>query len=103
MASSVAEQRYQQFKGQGFETYFFIASDASGKEPDAAYCKQVRAQYKLTMPVLYGSPMLLASLGITGPPNDWNLVIEKGGKLYYKKTGPFQDIITGIITQLLAK
>ena len=97
MAGSVAEQRYQQFKDQGYQSFFYVAETNSGQTPDAAYCKAIRAQYGLTMPVLYGPLSILSSMGISGAPNDWNVLIDSGGKLLYRKKGGGQSTITSQI------
>ncbi len=97
MASSVAEQRYQQYKNQGFETFFYVAETNSGQTPDANYCKAIRDQYGLTMPVLYGPLSALGSIGISGAPNDWNVLIDKGGQLLYRKKGGGQSTVTSQI------
>jgi hypothetical protein len=85
VAGQVAEPRYQALKDQGFQAYFFVAETASGQVPDADYCKQIRSQYGLTMPVLYGDADILAPLGIVGSPNDWSLVIANGGQLLLRQ------------------
>jgi hypothetical protein len=73
------------YKPQGFQVFFYIAESGKGDPPTADYCKQVRAQYKLTMPVLYGPKEVLQTLGIMGDPSDWHLMLEPGGVLVYRK------------------
>ena len=97
MASSVAEQRYQDYKSQGFQTFFYVAETPGGQTPDAAYCKAVREQYGLTMPVLYGPLSALSSMGLSGSPNDWNVLIDNGGTLLYRKKGGGQSTVTSKI------
>lgn len=94
MAGSVAEQRYQQYKDQGFQTFFYVSETKSGKTPDAAFCKQIRAQYGLTMPVLYGPASALSSIGISLPSNDYNVLIKKGGEIIHFKKGGGQSAVT---------
>jgi hypothetical protein len=103
VAGSVAEQRYQQFKDQGFQTYFYVAETPTGKAADATYCKQVRSQYGLTMPVLYGNPQHLQPLGLTGTLADWNALIDEGGTLLYRKKGASQSYLTSQIEAQLAE
>lgn len=97
MAGSVAEQRYQAYKDQGFQAFFYVSETPQGKPPDAAYCKTVRAKYGLTMPVLYGSASALGAIGISLPSNDYNIVLDKGGKILYYKKGGNQSAITNLI------
>lgn len=97
MAGSVAEQRYQKYKDQGFQTFFYVSETPQGNPPDAAFCKSVRAQYGLTMPVLYGSASALSSLGISLPSNDYNIVLDKAGKILLHKKGGNQTTITNLI------
>jgi hypothetical protein len=102
VASSVAEQRYQAFKNQGYQSFFYIAEDGSGQTADANYCKQIRAQYGLTMPVLYGNFDELAAIGFTGSVNEWNIVLSQGGKVELKQKGIQQNSLNSFLEGILS-
>ena len=101
MASSVAEQRFQAFKNQGYQAFFYVAEDATGATATANYCKQIRAQYGLTMPVLYGNFDELSAIGLTGSPTEWNIVLSQGGLVELKNKGIQQNSVTNLINGIL--
>ena len=48
----MAEPRYQKYKDQGLQAWILLSEDANGDSPSLEYCKGIRDQYGLTMPVL---------------------------------------------------
>lgn len=103
----MVEQRYQQYKSQGFETYFVIVENNFGPGPvTPAYCNQVKAQYGLTMPVLYvddPGPVqkFYGAAGQDGEYNDANMVLSQGGFIHYKSQYVLQSEVEAVIVDLL--
>jgi len=87
----VAEPRYQQYKDLGFEAWIVIAEDASGDDPSFDYCKGVREQYGLTMPILMDPNHVLPdALGYSAPHNEWHFLLGEGVELLFKGKYPSQ-------------
>lgn len=103
----MVEQRYQQYKSLGFETYFVIIEDNFGPGPVTPnYCNQVKDQYGLTVPVLYVDDpadvqLFYGPAGDDGEYNDANLVLSQGGQIVYKSQYAPQQQVEAAIVNLL--
>lgn len=88
----MAEPRYQKYKDDGFEAWILISEDASGSKPSLEYCKGIRDQYGLTMPVLIDPDGVLpGALGYSAPYNEWHFLLDEGAALSFKGKYPNQD------------
>ena len=91
----MAEAQYQELKalgGDDYEAMIIIMEDSSFSLPSESYCKQLRTQYGLTMPVLMDDGTLTSTLGIS-PKNHWNIVTTEGAEVVYKKKGSNTDSV----------
>ncbi len=82
--------------------YMVIGQTPSATLPDAAYCKQVRAQYGLTFPVLYDPTGVLAQTYQYSSVNERNWVIAEGNELIHFGHYTSQSLIGALIDGLLA-
>ena len=73
---------YERFRNQDYEDYFVIYNDDVFRRPDAAYCRQVRAQYGLTMPVLYDPSGALSSVNLDN--RHVHFVLETGAVVNFR-------------------
>ncbi len=87
-----ADAQYQELKAldDDYEALFIIVQDETAAAPSEAYCKQIRTQHGLTMPVLMDDGTILNTLGVTGA-NHWNIVFGEGGEIVYKSKGSNTD------------
>jgi peroxiredoxin len=84
LASSTLQQRQDALGPSGLQTVL-IVEDGSGGPATAFLCKQVRAKYKLTFPVLYDPTQSFKTHFAQGGPNEINLVLDQGGAITYLK------------------
>ncbi len=88
----MAEPRFQQYKDSGFNAWILLSEDASGDTPSLEYCKGIRDQYGLTMPVLIDPDGVLpAALGYSAPLNEWHFLLGEGAELIFKGKYPNQQ------------
>ena len=88
----MAEPRYQQYKDHGFEAWIVLSEDGSGDTPSLDYCKGIRDQYGLTMPVLIDPDGVLpTALGYAAPLNEWHFLLGEGAEVLFKGKYPNQD------------
>ncbi len=88
----MAEPRYQQYKDLGFDAWFVLSEDANGDTPSVEYCKCIRDQYGLTMPVLMDPDGVLpGTLGYSAPLNEWHFLLGEGAEVLFKGKYPNQD------------
>ena len=72
--------RFAEAGGPAFEMFVVVSQDDDGDAADAAFCQSVRAQYGLTMPVLF-SPAGAFPSALDVPPNEVHLVTRRGGRV----------------------
>jgi peroxiredoxin len=99
------QARYDKYKAQGYFSYLVIGQDEQSNPPTSTYCKKVRDQYKLTIPVLYDAKGDLAkAYGYAGQaPNERNLILAQGGKVVLVKQYAVQSAVQATIESELAK
>ena len=77
-----------------------ITETADFTAPDAAYCKTIRDQYGLQMPVLFDpSGDVLRAFNV--PTNDVHIVMQHGNKIAFKKQYTTTAAVESAINALL--
>ena len=98
----MAEPRYQKYKDQGLQAWILLSEDANGDSPSLEYCKGIRDQYGLTMPVLIDPDGVLpGALGYAAPLNEWHFLLGEGDALLFKGKYPNQDQLDARIEEAL--
>jgi hypothetical protein len=72
--------------GGEFEAYFIISENNQGGEPSQTFCRQLRTQYGLTMPVLrdVGGAFMAA---MNTPPNHNQFVFGAENRIVFYRQG----------------
>lgn len=82
---------------------FVISQTHLFQPPTAQYCKQIQAQYGLTMPVLYDPSGALKSTFGWSSVNDQSVVWTLGGELVFKSKYANQNTVDTILEDLLTE
>ena len=97
------EQRWKALGSESYMQFMVISQTPSATLPDATYCKQVRAQYGLTFPVLYDPTGIVAQTYQYGSVNERHWVIGLGNHLIHFGHYTSQSLIAALIDGLLAE
>lgn len=67
---------------EDFEMFFVVAENDDGGPADAAFCRTIRDQYGLSMPVLWQPEGLFADT-LDIPPNEFHIVMGPGNEILW--------------------
>lgn len=76
---------HQSYDGESYQTYFVVTEDANTRPATADFCRHVRDQFGLTMPVLYDETGELGRLGL--PTSHFHMVLGEEGRIEFKEQG----------------
>lgn len=95
------EQRWQAHKDESYLQYIVVAQDPGFEVAGAAYCKQIRAQYGFTFPVLYDPGVSLPPTWGYTSVNEHHWILAPGDVIIHFGKYTSQTLLESLITGLL--